>query len=383
MFQKEFEDIRPYNDSEINAALNRLTNYPQFKNVLQYLYPESEHSKIINLLNNIQTIYDLQSKFMRKLVFDVVAKTSSGLSITGLEHLSPKIPYLFISNHRDIVLDSAILQAVLNENNFPTTEITFGSNLMSFSLIVDFGKANRMFKVNRSGNPREILANSKILSAYIRHVITEKKVSVWIAQRNGRTKDGNDKTEIALLKMLNMSGKKSIIENFNEMNIVPVSVSYEIEPCYAEKVRELYISSFQKYEKKPGEDIANIIKGITQPKGRIHLAFGKPVTSETLFSFSRDNFIKEFSFYIDKIIYSNYKLWTSNFIAYDLAYGNNIYSGKYTHQQKQKFLNYKNETLVKIEGNQEKLNTIFLNLYANPVKNFENSSQKSMEKKNN
>ncbi len=369
MFLPEFEDIRPYYDNEINAALNRLTNYPQFKSVLKFLYPETEHVKIITLLNNIHTAADLQSKFMRKLVFDVVDKTSAGISVSGIENLSPDIPYLFIANHRDIILDSAILQAVLNKNNFPTTEITFGSNLMSFPLIVDFGKANRMFKVNRGGSPREILSNSKILSAYIRHTIIEKKASVWIAQRNGRTKNGDDKTEIALLKMLNMSGTKSINNNYSELNIVPVTISYEIEPCCAEKLNEMYISSFKKYEKKPGEDISSILKGLTQYKGKIHLAFDKVVNINELVSHNANEKAKELCLLIDAVIYKNFKLWPVNYIAFDLIKENNEYSDKYSNKEKLDFIEYKNKVISKIEGDKVEIEKIFLNLYANPVVN--------------
>ena len=378
MFLPEFEDIRPYYDSEINDALKRLTNYPQFKSVLNFLYPENEHSKIINLLNNIHTSSDLQSKFMQKLVFDVVEKTSTEFTVSGLENLSPNIPYLFIANHRDIILDSAMLQAVLNKNNFPTTEITFGSNLMSFPLIVDFGKANRMFKVNRGGNPREILTNSKILSAYIRHTITEKKASVWIAQRNGRTKDGDDKTEIALLKMLNMSGTKSIKENYTELNIVPVTVSYEIEPCCSEKINELYISSFKKYEKKPGEDIASILNGLTQNKGKIHLAFSNPINNSIPNSKNSSDTAKEISLIIDNVIYTNFKLWSANYISCDLLNNTTKNSDLYSETEKNKFIEYKNLIISKIEGDKDAVERIFLTLYANPLlnKNLNNILQK-------
>lgn len=375
MLLPEFEDIRPYNDNEINSALNRLTNYPQFKSVLQFLYPENEHSKIISLLNSIDTAADLQSKFMRNLVFGVVEKTSTAFTTSGLENLSPDMPYLFIANHRDIILDSAMLQAILNVNNFPTTEITFGSNLMSFPLIVDFGKANRMFKVNRGGNPREFLTNSKILSAYIRHTITEKKASVWIAQRNGRTKNGDDKTEIALLKMLNMSGTKSIKENFSELNIVPVTVSYEIEPCCLEKVNELYISSYQKYEKKPGEDISSILKGLTQNKGRIHLAFGKIINESIPDSLPSAETAKELSSVIDNVIYKNFKFWPANYIAYDMVLKTNKYSEKYSEKEKSDFTNYKVNIVSKISGDKTEIEKIFLNLYANPIINLEKISQ--------
>lgn len=380
MKKEELEEIRPYYDEEINAALNRCTKNPIINYVLNFLFPAEKHAEIISVLNSCQSAYEFQSKFMYHAIRSITSKTSNGLTWSGIEDLSADVPYLFVANHRDIVLDSAILQTIMVDHEFPTTEITFGSNLMMLPFIVDVGKANRMFKVNRGGNPKEFLHNSQVLSEYIRYTITEKKASIWIAQRNGRTKDGNDKTEVALMKMLNMSGSGSIIENLFELNIVPFTISYEYEPCCLEKVNELYWTRQSKYEKKEGEDLASIIKGITQPKGRIHLTFDKPLNetlSSSMAELNKNEIFKMVTQAVDHRIYKNYRLWPTNYIAYDMLNGKNKYREQYTDEEKTLFLKHYNDTLSALKGDREELNSIFLHLYANPVINRESLNENS------
>jgi len=370
MYQQDFDKIRPLNDNEINTVLNRLTKNPFFYQVISNYFPQSDYKEIINNLNNTHSVFDFQRNFMYKIIEKILASTSNEVSISGIENLSAAIPYLFISNHRDIVLDSAILQKNLFDNNFPTTEIAFGNNLMDVPLISELGSANKMFIVKRGGNIREILKNSTVLSSYIRYVISEKKTSVWIAQRNGRTKDGNDKTEIAVLKMLNLSGKKSAKKNILELNITPVSISYEFEPCDSEKVKEIYCSKNEKYEKKTGEDTSSIIKGIKQYKSKIHLAFCNTLSEEIINTFSKSSnaeFFKELAEHIDYQIVTNFKLWTNNYIAYDLLENTEKYKDKYSEKEKINFLKYKNEGLSRINGNKDELSRLFLKLYANPL----------------
>jgi len=369
MYKKDFEEIRPFYDSEINAVLKKLINNPFFQQVLNGYFPKEKHQEIIKQLNNTNSAFEFQRTFMYQIIDNVIAITSNGITTSGIEKISKEKQYLFISNHRDIILDSAILQKVLFENNIPTTEIAFGSNLMDVPLIAELGRANKMFIVKRGGNLREVLHNSNILSAYIRHAILEKKTSVWLAQRNGRTKDGNDKTEIALLKMLNLSGKKSIAENIAELNIVPVTISYEFETCDAEKAKEVYNSKDSKYEKKIGEDTSSVIKGITNYKGQIHLAFGNPVLLKNINTFSKDSnadFFKGLGQYIDNEITTNYKLHINNYIAYDLINNSNKFFSNYSETEKTKFINYKNSA---IGDSSEDLNKIFLEIYANPILN--------------
>ncbi|MBN1108462.1 MAG: acyltransferase, partial [Bacteroidales bacterium] len=340
MFKEEdFEDVRPYNDHEINPALIRITSNPLFGKILEFLFPGQDHDQIRHELNSIHKAIDFQMKFMHPLVGSIVQKTSDGLFNEGFNRITPGTPYLFVSNHRDIVLDSAILQVLLFDHGHETSEITFGSNLMINQFVIDLGKVNRMFKVERGGNKAELISNSRKLSAYIRHTITGKRTSVWIAQRPGRTKNGNDRTESGLLKMFNMSGAGDFKESFSELNIVPLVISYEYEPCCALKVRETMVSIQQgSYQKRPDEDLVSIITGITQHKGRIALSVGQPVNSfisriddnDTL-----NNKLTRLAGMIDDEIYSNFKLWPGNYIAFDLLNNNDDYSSFYSKAEKE------------------------------------------------
>ena len=311
---------------------------------------------------------------MSEAIWKIVNSTSTGLTWSGLENLDRDKAYLYIANHRDILLDSAILQIILDREEFETSEITFGSNLMDQGFITDFGRMNRMFTVKREGNVKELYDISRQLSAYIRHVIIDKNTSVWIAQRNGRTKDGNDLTQTGLLKMLNMSGDKDFKKSFSELNIVPLTISFEYEPCDDLKVQELYLSSLHtKYVKSPGEDLNSILTGIKQPKGKIHVAFGKTITASDLEEIDKSNNendkIKNLAAYIDKQIYQNFKLNAVNYIAYDLLNKTNVFENNYTAQDKDNFLNYITKKINELKGETEVLKNLFITLYANPVIN--------------
>ena len=243
---------------------------------------------------------------------------------------------------------------------------------MQGDFITNFGKLNRMFTVLREGNSRELYEISQKLSAYIRHTITDKNVSVWIAQRNGRTKDGNDLTQTGLIKMLNMSGKNGFTESIRQLKIVPLSISYEYEPCDDLKVQELYLSSLHsKYVKAPGEDLNSIITGIIQPKGRIHMAVGKPIDAELdeIEKTSNENEkIKQLVAIIDEQLYTNYKLWPVNYIANDIANGSSEYSSYYTAEEKDNFIAYIKQKTGKLKGDEQTLFNLFIALYSNPVK---------------
>ena len=366
-----FEDIRPYNDDEINPALKRITSEAVFQKILDYLFPKKSKEEIISEIHTITSAIEFQKVFMHKAIRSIVRQTSDGLTCSGFDNIDPDNAYLFIANHRDILLDSAILQMLLVEHDFDTSEISFGSNLMISDFIIDVGKVNRMYKVFRDITSREMLNNSKRMSAYMRYTVTKKNISVWIAQRNGRTKDGNDKTEPSLLKMLNISGNKDFIKNFTEFNIVPLTISYEYEPCDALKVKELYLKLKAPYKKDPDEDLKSIITGITQQKGRIHLAVGKPIKKELykIDEISNKDKFNELARIIDKQIYDNYKLWKTNYIAYDLLYNNSKYINYYTSVEKEAFKEYMSKQINNIKADKKTLEQIFLKIYANPVIN--------------
>lgn len=374
-FAKEFnfETLRPYYDSETKEVMQRIANDGTYLKAMAYLWPQMSKEEAIEKALSTKSPYEFQTGYMHHAIWSIVNSTSTGLTYSGIEHLDKNKAYLYIANHRDILLDSAVLQIILDKEGFETSEITFGSNLMEKGFITDFGKMNRMFMVKREGNVKELYDISRQLSAYIRHTILDKNVSVWIAQRNGRTKDGNDQTQTGLLKMLQMSGGKDFQKNFSELNIVPLTISFEYEPCDALKVQELYLSELHsKYVKAPGEDLNSILTGIKQPKGKIHLAFGKPIQEELkeINKAANDNEkIKQLTASIDKQIHQNYKLHPVNYIAYDLLNKTNVFESSYSPDEKENFIKYINSHLKNLKGEEDVLKTLFLKLYANPVSN--------------
>lgn len=374
-FAKEFnfEMLRPYYDNETEEVMKRIAVDPLYHKAMAYLWPGISEAEAREKALGTRSPYEFQTGYMRHAIWTIVNTTSDGLSYSGLDKLDRNKAYLFIANHRDILLDSAILQIILDKEEFETTEITFGSNLMEQGFITDFGKMNRMFMVKREGTVKELYDISRQLSAYLRHTIIDKNVSVWIAQRNGRTKDGSDMTQTGLLKMMNLSGGKDFKQSFSELNIVPLSISFEYEPCDALKVQELYLSSLHsKYIKAPGEDINSILTGIQQPKGKIHLAFGKPIKEELeeIDKAPNENEkIRLLALAIDKQIHHDYKLHAVNHIAYDILHDTDVFETTYTTEEKEQFLAYIDSHIAKLKGEPEALKQLFLKLYANPVVN--------------
>lgn len=369
-----FDDIRPHYDHEILPVLLKIIEEPKFMLMAEYVWPEITKEQVKEKAMKVDTAFAFQKLFMHEGIRAIVRKSSTGLSISGIEKLDKNDAYLYVANHRDILLDSAILQILLVEHGFETSEISFGSNLMEKGFITDFGRINRMFMVQREGTSKELYEISRKLSAYIRHTIVDKKTSAWIAQRNGRTKNGFDATQTGLLKMLQMSGSKNFVENISQLKIVPLTISYEYEPCDVMKTQELYLSSMHgKYIKTEGEDLQSILTGILQPKGHIHLAFGTPIVSE-LAEFEKagnDNEkIKRLTAEIDRQIFANYKVWPTNYIAYDILNGSIKFSNFYTSDEKAKFEAYMNHQLKNINGEQESLRSIFLKMYAAPITNL-------------
>jgi hypothetical protein len=367
----EFDDIRPYYDEEINDAMHRIVLSPFFENIVKFLYPDVPVAQIKDKFLTFNSVHTFQVNVMNSAIQNIIKTSSAGLSYSGIEKLSSSKRYLFLSNHRDILLDSAILQILLHANGHRPSEITFGDNLMISQLIVDIGKSNKMFKLVRSGTPKEIFKNSMHTSKYIRYALTEKQESIWIAQRNGRTKDGNDQTQQAVLKMFGMSGGRDFVHNFGELNIAPLAISYEYDPGDILKTRELYISRRQTYVKAPGEDLNSILTGINQYKGKIHLAFTLPITPEeirTIESTNKNEQIQELASIIDSRVYNNFRLWNTNYIAFDQLNGN-VFENVYSPAEKDAFLEYMRKGLLRIEGDRAELESIFLSIYANPVVN--------------
>ncbi|MCQ2058998.1 MAG: 1-acyl-sn-glycerol-3-phosphate acyltransferase [Bacteroidaceae bacterium] len=371
-----FEETRPYNDNEIPAAIGRLASHPYFPIVCSYLFPHQEIDYLRTEFSKITTVNEFQDKVMYKLLTATIAKTTNGFEYSGLERLTDEHKCTFIGNHRDIVLDASLLQYALYCSHLDTSEITFGDNLMKGEFVTDFGKINKMFRIVRGGNIKDFYKNSMEVSSYMRYAITQKNQSTWIAQRNGRTKDGFDKTEPGVLKMLAMSSDKDFIENLTELNITPIAISYEYESCDFLKTQELYVSRYQKYVKAPNEDFNSILCGITQPKGQVSMVVTPSITLEELEKCSLFSKTERFSYLakiIDKRIVSNYKLFKNNYIAYDILQGSSMFAANYTNQEKKDFMEYMKNGLDKIEGDKDELTSIFLGIYANPVRNMLNN----------
>ncbi|MCR4995289.1 MAG: 1-acyl-sn-glycerol-3-phosphate acyltransferase [Bacteroidales bacterium] len=371
----QFDDIRPFYDSEIPAAMQRIAESPHFPLLAQYVYPGADLEKVKQLLVQFKTVRDFQLEVMRCVNEQVIARSITDFTYDGIERLDPEKRYLFVSNHRDIMLDACLLQYVLWKNGHETTEITFGANLMSSPLVIDIGKSNKMFRVERGGTPREFYRSSMHLSQYIRHCITEKHQSVWIAQRNGRTKDGIDQTDQGIIKMFGMSMAKQPVQALAELNIVPVSISYEWESCDLLKARELYLSQGTKYVKQPGEDLNSILTGVLQPKGCVHISFCEPVTAADLEPLAADvnsEFNRAVARLLDKRITSAYHLTPNNYIAYDLLHCTSKYADRYTAAQRDAFLahteklsNLHIDDLCTINA----MRSILWGIYANPIDN--------------
>lgn len=369
----DFDDIRPYNPDEIPAAMQRIANSSSFPILAAYVYPGEPLEEVRKRIANYQTVREFQSETMRMVNKRVIENSITEFSCSGLDRLSPDKQYLYVSNHRDIMLDSSLLQYFLVNHGFDTTEITFGANLMMNPLVIDIGKSNKMFKVERPGGSiKEFYRSSRHLSDYIRFAITEKHQSAWIAQRNGRTKDGNDATDQGVIKMFCMSCPEDKIKAIDQLHIVPVSISYEWESCDILKTLELYESQFAKYTKKPGEDLNSILTGLTQQKGRVHIELCEPISHVELMKFenlTNNEYHKAVAHLLDSRINAAYRLYPNNYIAYDLRYGTTKYQEFYTAEQKENFL----RRIKKLEHYDtcdiEKLMDIFLGIYANPVNN--------------
>ena len=368
----EFESISPYTDAEAAEALSKLAEFPLLSHVSQQFFPEESPEFLKNILKQIKTIDEFQVLVMQKFVRWVIEHTSRNFSCDGISNIDPNKKFLALSNHRDIMLDPAITQLVLYRNGIPMTEIAVGDNLITNQTIEWLIRSNRMIKVVRGISARELYLSSQLLSRYIRLNITEQRSSIWLAQRQGRTKNGYDVTEQGLLKMLDMSGQADFKTNFEELNIIPMSISYEYEPCDILKARELVISRKHKYVKAEGEDFKSIVTGIMQQKGDIHLNIGKPLTSEEIEAAAmcdKNDRYQLIRHAVDLRVIEGYKLFKNNYIAYDIANHSYKYSHMYDKADAEHFIEYMQKQLDTIEPeiNRADLRRIFLDIYANPV----------------
>ncbi len=373
----KFESISPYSDEEMVQALTEVANHPYVKVIQDYFFPDEKPDFLKNLMLKVRSVDELQTAVMSKVVEWVIAHTIHNFSYDGINNINPTEKFLLMSNHRDIILDPAITQLIFFRNDIPMTEIAVGDNLLSNPIIEKLIRANRMVKVVRGISARELYLSSQLLSEYIRLRITSGTSSIWLAQRQGRTKNGADTTEQGLLKMLDMSGTNDFVNNFLELNLTPMAISYEYEPCDILKAREVLISRYRKYVKEDGEDLHSIITGVQQQKGNVHLHIGPKLTEDEIRRASdcdkndRYQYIRHI---VDFRVVEGYQLWKTNFIAYDLVNNTYKYADRYTTEEKEAFVDYMESQLDTVEKdlNRHELANIFLQIYSNPVLSKEN-----------
>ena len=332
---KEFESISPYNDEEAVQALGKVADHPMVPAISRHLFPDEDPDFLKNALKRIRSIDEFQLIVMSKAIKWAIDTTMHNFSYNGISNLTAlDSKFLMMSNHRDIILDPAITQYVLYQNGIALSQIAVGSNLLSSKTVEYLLRSNRMIKVIRGISARELYLFSGMLSKYIRKTITGGESSIWLAQRQGRTKNGEDITEQGLLKMLDMSGTKSFTENFMELHIVPLSISYEYEPCDILKAREILISRTQKYVKGKDEDLHSILVGITQKKGSVHLNIGVPLNEEEIEAASycdiKNDRYQAIRHAVDRRVVEGYRLWNSNYMGYDMANNGYKYADSYT-----------------------------------------------------
>lgn len=367
-----YDDIRPFDEHEVVQAMQDIAMDRLFPVLSKFVFPNLSFEEVKSIFSSLKSIDDFQSKVMYQANKQIMARSITEMTVGGIEKLDTDKRYLFVSNHRDIMLDASLLQNLLKDYGHRTAQITFGANLMRGDMVVNIGKSNKMFRVERGGNMKAFYESSKHLSDYIRYVITERNESVWIAQRNGRTKNGDDRTDQGLIKMFCMSKKDDKITALSDLNIVPVSVSYEWEPCDILKAMELYVSTIKTYVKTQNEDLHSILTGILQTKGRVHFEICDPVKEEELLVFNdltNGDYHKQVAKLLDSRIHNAYRLYPNNYIAYDKRFGGSKYKDHYTNVEKELFEQHVNVLDTYPEYDKEQLEEILLDIYSNPVVN--------------
>ena len=308
-------EVENYNigRQDFKQNIAKLMASESYAQIAPLLFPELSKDELDGLFLGFENVSQYQSVAMKRACEYIIRTTTKGFSWSGKENISDR-PTLYISNHRDIILDSMLLQYILVSEGHETTNIVIGTNLYEMPMLTILASLNKMIGISRGGNKRQYYDSLMVLSQQLRHIVAERNESVWIAQRNGRTKDGIDRTEPALVKMISYSGdRKNPVESLAEMNIVPISISYEWEPCAWMKAREMALREQGPYTKEAGEDTRSIISGITGQKGRVHLSICKPLGHEELEAMNGD--FHKVAQLIDQRIAEAYRLWPNNLIA--------------------------------------------------------------------
>ena len=370
---KEFDTIRPFEPEELPEVYDRLLADQQFQTVLSYLYPQVPFEMIAAKMRQCETNLDFQKAFCYTFLKQLLAKASTGCDMDS-SAIDNTRRYTFVSNHRDIVLDSAFLDMLLIDNGFTTTcEIAIGDNLLSLPWVKDLARLNKAFIVERSVSMRQMLIVSKRLSDYMHFAIREKNENIWIAQREGRAKDSDDRTQESILKMMAMGGEGSIIDRLCQLHIVPLAISYEFDPCDFLKAQEFQLKrDVSGWKKSANDDVVSMQTGIMGYKGRIHYHCA-PCIDDYLRHLPEDmpktELFAQVAAHIDNEIHKNYRLYPNNYIAMDLLKGTAEHSDCYSVEEKVRFEQYLAGQMAKIQLDNKDDDFLYermLTMYANP-----------------
>lgn len=374
----DFEEIRPLYDEEVPEMIATLLEEPIIKNFVSYLAPEMTFDEFKQQVSQMKTKYDFQTKVIAPFLWRLAEKTTTSLDISGIEELDKDDSYTFISNHRDIVLDAAFLSILLFKSGRNSVEVAIGDNLLVYPWIRGLVRLNKSFIVKRDVPVRQLLEVSRRLSSYIHFALKIKGESVWIAQREGRSKDSTDRTQEGLIKMLAMGGGKDIRKSIQSMNIAPVAISYEYDPCDYLKAKEFQEKRDDaEYKKAKKDDLVNMQTGLSGFKGRVHFQVAGLLKDEfdaIAPDLDKGSTVTAIAALIDRMIHRNMRIYEVNYIAFDLLNETEKYAGFYTTEQKEAFERYISNQVSKIElltKDEPFLRRKMLEMYSNPLINYE------------
>lgn len=369
---KEFDDIRPLYDSEVKEAIEFLLNDKMFRAAVEPVVAPVSWDDFSKQMRGFNTIYDFQKNVIYNIILKFIKHNVEKIELLNPNEIDLNQSHTYISNHRDIILDAGLLNILLEEHGYETTEIAIGDNLLIYPWITTLVRLNKSFIVKRDIPVRQILQASQHLSEYMHKTIADKKQSVWIAQREGRAKDSNDRTQASMLKMLTLADRKNPLESLKALNIVPLSISYEYDPCDFLKAQEFQLKrDIEDFKKSKQDDLINMLTGIQGYKGNVCFRFCSPLNDKIdalSESQNRTTLLQEVADLIDREIYKNYDIYPINYIAYDILNNSDTFSSKYSAEEKDNFIAYVNKQVekIKIENKDvDFLGTKIIEMYAN------------------
>ena len=375
---EEFSDICPFSDNVFHSEMAKLVEEPGFKHAVTYVMPNVDYDQFCQQLLKINNKRDFQIGIMHPFLEMLEHKTTAGVSCSGIEMIDDSVSNVFITNHRDIVLDASFLNINLIRQNKPTTEVAIGNNLLIYDWISSLVRLNRSFIVKRDMSKRQTFEAAQQLSGYIHFTLTQKKQSIWIAQREGRCKDSNDRTQESLIKMLALGGGRNIINSLKELNLMPVSISYEYDPNDYLKAKEFLLKSKDpNFKKSQRDDLFSMETGLLQYKGHVHFTFTKCINEELdkiPGDIDKNELVRTICHIIDRSIHLNYRFYPCNYISYDVVEGGNRFADKYTSEEKDSFFEYVENQLAKVDisvdsNDIEYMRRMIFTMYSNPLRN--------------